>query len=85
MVNFILNGPFEVPSGREGPNGAYYVDEKRLKDLIDLSEETICKAGFYVFSCSSSRGSITVYVGKAKANILTEAFNDRTSKISIAL
>jgi hypothetical protein len=80
VVNFIVNGPFEVPSGREGPNGAYFVDEKRLRDLIESSHETICKPGCYVFACSSSRGSIPVYVGKAKSNILTEAFNDRNIK-----
>jgi hypothetical protein len=77
VVNFVVNGPFEVPSGREGPHGAYYIDERRLKDLIESSHETISKAGCYVFACSSSRGSIPVYVGKAKNNILDEAFNPR--------
>ena len=80
MVNFIVNGPFDVPSGREGPNGAYFVDEKRLKDLIQSSEETICKAGCYVFAGTSSRGSIRSTSGKPREAILEEAFNDRNVK-----
>jgi hypothetical protein len=75
MVQFVVKGPFEVPL-RKGVSGGMYVDAERLNDLSKQSPD-LTKPGCYVFSCTSPRGSLPVYVGQATKNIFTESFNDR--------
>jgi hypothetical protein len=75
MVQFVVKGPFEVPL-RRGVSGGTYIDADRLNDLSKESSD-LTKPGCYVFSCTSPRGSLPVYVGQASKNIFAESFNDR--------
>jgi hypothetical protein len=75
MVQYVVKGPFSVPL-RRGVSGGTYVDEERLNDLLSQSPD-ITKPGCYVFSCTSPRGSLPVYVGQATRNLFAESFNAR--------
>ena len=78
MVQFVVKGPFEVPL-RRGVSGGTYIDEDRL-DQVSAQSPDLAKPGCYVFACTSSRGSLPVYVGQASKNIFKESFNDRNIK-----
>jgi hypothetical protein len=78
MVQFVVKGPFDVPL-RKGVSGGTYVDEERLNEVAGQSAD-LSKPGCYVFSCTSPRGSLPVYVGQATKNIFKESFNDRNVK-----
>jgi hypothetical protein len=78
MVQFVVKGPFDVPL-RKGVAGGMYVDEDRLEEVSNQSPD-LTKPGCYVFSCTSPRGSLPVYVGQATRNIFGESFNDRNIK-----
>jgi hypothetical protein len=79
VVNFVVIGPFDVPTIK-GSNGGRILERKQeLKRTVQAAagDAKICNPGCYVFSCIASRGSIPLYVGKATRNILAEAFNER--------
>lgn len=76
MVNFVVKGPFDVPT-KEAMNGARFIDTSQLHVLTSASDGSINKAGCYVFSWKASRGSLPIYVGKATRKIISEAFNPR--------
>jgi hypothetical protein len=79
VVNFVVIGPFDVPTIK-GNNGGRILERKQeLKSAVQkvAADSKICNPGCYVFSCTASRGSIPLYVGKATRNILAEAFNER--------
>lgn len=79
MVNFIVIGPFDVPT-IGGSSGGKILDHKknlRKKVEAEAGDPKISGPGCYVFACTASRGAIPLYVGKATKNILMEAFNDR--------
>ena len=78
MVQFVVKGPFDVPL-RKGVSGGTYVNEELLEKVLALSPD-LSKPGCYVFACTSSRGSLPVYVGQASKNIFKESFNDRNVK-----
>src|SRR5262245_50550051 len=73
MVQFVVKGPFDVPL-RKGVSGGTYVNEELLEGVLALSPD-LSKPGCYVFACTSSRGSLPVYVGQASKNIFKESFN----------
>lgn len=78
MVHYVVKGPFPVPL-RKGVSGGAYIDELKINGMLDSSED-LTKPGCYIFSCSSSRGSLPIYVGQASKNLFEECFNDRNIK-----
>ena len=68
MPNFKISEPIDIPI-RKNTKGGRSVDRMKFKELVREESEAFDKAGCYVFSTKSSRGSMPFYVGKNPARI----------------
>ena len=68
MPNFIISEPIDIPTKRDA-RGDRIVDQMQFRQLVREESEWFNKAGCYVFSTKSGRGSMPFYVGKNPTRI----------------